>query len=551
MKSDQAGPRLVIIGIDGATFNIIKPLLANNALPFFKKLMNRGCYGNLESNSPLNPAATWATFFSGQNPGRHNIYDFFTNSGSSMQPELISNRSIQSRLLWHFVGEANKQSILLNIPTHATPEPIHGIMSSGILTSAKNSWFYPEQAMRDIQYQDYSLDSGFARTLDADEYFNQILKTQVSQENSFRKFILNHPWTLATITFNGIDRTQSRFWNDPNKVTALYMHIDSFLESIHRLVGEETYFLVVSNYGYKSITKKFFVNEWLWELKLLQKRITTTPTRITHLDDFLYGAAQKKLNPITKVLAATKITKGNIRRLLPDAVSELLKKATSWSLRTLFPYEYLDIVWDKTRAYLVSTNTQGINLNVRGREPFGIVNPGYEYEHLRDQIIAELYRLRDPYTLENVIDEVYRKEDLFHGEHTAAAPDIIFKPHHFEYYLSPEKRTSRLFIGSANDDYPIHAHTDPNGVFFLKGPRIRQGANLGNISIYDMLPTILFSLGISHRENLDGTILYQAFEGGMNEKLTAHPRFIQFEDSLPFLPDEYFRKRFSLNAASN
>ncbi|MFZ5519427.1 MAG: alkaline phosphatase family protein [Candidatus Zhuqueibacterota bacterium] len=551
MNTDQAGPRLVIIGIDGATFNIIKPLLANNALPFFKKLMHRGCYGNLDSISPLNAAAAWTSYFSGKNPGSHNIFDYFTNPGATMQPELISNRSIQSRLLWHFVGDANKQSILVNIPTHSAPEPIHGIMSSGILTSAKTPCFYPDHVMRDIQYQDYSTDSGFARTLDADAYFNQILKTQTSQENSFRKLILNNPWTLAAITFNGVDRAQSRFWNDSEKVNSLYIHIDSFLENIHRLVGDETYFLVVSNYGYKSITKKFFVNEWLWELKLLQKRITTNRTRITHLDDFLYGATQQKMNPITKVLAATKITKGNIRRILPDAVSELLKKATSWSLRTLFPYEYLDIVWDKTRAYLVSTNTQGINLNVRGREPFGIVNPGYEYEQLRDQIIAELYRLRDPYTLENVIDEVYRKEDLFHGEFTASAPDIIFKPHNFDYYLSPEKRTSRLFIGSANDDYPIHAHTDPNGVFFLKGPRIRQSENLGNVSIYDMLPTILYSLGISHHENLDGNILYQAFEGGVGEQLTAHPRFIPFEDSLPFFPDEYFRKRFSLNATPN
>ncbi len=551
MINDRLGRRLLIVGIEGATFNQITPLLKNKSLPFFEKLMKNGSYGNLISGCPLNGAASWTSFFSGKNPGKHNIYDYFTNHHAKTQPEIITNHSIKSRLLWNILDKHNMRSILVNIPTHSSPEPINGIMSSGLLTGSQHPHFYPNHVIRDLQYQDYRLDSGFARNLDDDEYFNQIMKTQISQENSFRKLISNNQWNLAAITFNSIARAQATFWEEPEKLEALYLHLDSFLENIYRVVGDETTLLVASNHGFKSVSKKFFVNEWLWELNLLQKKITTKRARITDLDDYIYGSGHDNTNPITKILSATKITKDNIRKLLPEAISEILKRATSWSIRKLFPYEYLDIVWDQTHAYFVSTNTQGININLKGREPFGTVNPGHEYESLRDQIIGELYRLRDPYTLENVVDEVYRKEDLFYGDHLAEAPDIIFKPHKFDYILSPEKRTCRLFIGSASDDYPVHAHHDPRGVFFIRGPRIKHGEKLVNTSIYDMLPTILFTLGISNVDNLDGNILHQIFEGTVNARVNSRPQFIPFDDSLPFFPDEYFKNKFSINSASN
>jgi len=116
----------------------------------------------------------------------------------------------------------------------------------------------------------------------------------------------------------------------------------------------------------------------------------------------------------------------------------------------------------------------GININLRGREPNGIVEPGDEYERLRDDIIRELYRLKDPHTLNNVIDEVYRGEEIFFGEYSRFASDIIFVPHQYEYILRPTKRTNKHCISHANDIYPIFSGPDPNGIFIASGPTIRK-----------------------------------------------------------------------------
>ncbi len=76
MMNDEAVCRAVIIGLDGATFNIIQPLINQNDLPFFKKLMDKGSYGDVNSNLPLNGASNWTSLFTGKNPGKHNIFDF-------------------------------------------------------------------------------------------------------------------------------------------------------------------------------------------------------------------------------------------------------------------------------------------------------------------------------------------------------------------------------------------------------------------------------------------------------------------------------------------
>ena len=92
------------------------------------------------------------------------------------------------------------------------------------------------------------------------------------------------------------------------------------------------------------------------------------------------------------------ITKKNIRSVLPNLISETMKRALPMSIRRIFQREYLDIKWDQTQAYFLSEHLQGININLKGREPHGIVEPGIKYERLRDKIISELYHFKIGHT---------------------------------------------------------------------------------------------------------------------------------------------------------
>jgi len=551
MSNNSGGKRVVIIGLDGATFNIIQPLLNQNELPFFKKLMNIGSHGLVESKLPLNSAANWTSLFTGKNPGKHNIYDFLTYNNSSYQPNLISNKSLKSNLLWQIANSHNLQTILLNAPIISQPEPLNGIMVGGMLTPTIRRCAYPQKIARELEKENYIVDSGFARNHNPEKYFEQITKTLLKQEHTFQRLIKQYPWKLAILTLNALGKAQHGFWHERDKVEALYIQIDHFLRNVFESLDEETYFIVVSDHGFKAINKKFFVNEWLWEIGLLHKNITIHQNRLTDVYDLILKDAPDDKHFATRFLAKTGITKDNIRSVLPVPIAEFIKRLVPWSFKKYFPAEYLDIVWDKTKAYFVSTGVQGININMKGREPQGTVNPGEEYEQLRDDIICELYRLKDPYTFENVIDQVYRKEELFEGEYLETAPDIILVPRNYEYYLDSAKRTCRLFIGSAKDDYPIYAYHDPNGIFCITGPNIKAGKQLSNIDICDITPSVLKLLGIKSNEDFDGQVLNRMFEDQVEHQYIPHPHFIPHEDYVPFVPDDYFGNQLVAQSAAS
>ncbi|UCE04826.1 MAG: alkaline phosphatase family protein, partial [bacterium] len=501
MNNDSIDHRVIIIGLDGATFNVIQPLINENQLPFFKKLMHEGSYGIIDSNLPLNSASNWTSLFTGKNPGKHNIFDFLVYENCSYQPQLITKHSLKTRLLWNITNSNHLQTILLNAPVVTEPEPLKGIMVSGMLTLSDQRYAYPETIANELKEQNYIIDSGFARNLNPEKYFDQIMKTLLKQEMTFQRLIEKHPWNLAILTLNALGKAQHQFWYEQDKVKTLYIQVDDFLRNIFNSLDEDTYFIVVSHHGFKPVNKKFFVNEWLWEIGLLHKNITIHQTRLIDVYDLIFKDESNNTHFITNFLAKTAITKDNIRSIIPTFVAEFIKRMVPWSVKKYFPKEYLDIVWNKTKAYFVSSNVQGININLKGREPKGIVEPGEEYEQLRDRIIGELYRLKDPYTFENVIDEIYRKEDLFQGDYLYSAPDIILVPRNYDYFLDSAKRTCRLFIGPANDDFPIYTYHDPKGIFFITGPNVKAGQKVCNVDICDVAPTVVHLLGITSDED--------------------------------------------------
>ncbi len=542
MLDSKGNCRVVIIGLEGATFNLIQPLINQDDLPFFKKLMGKGSYGIIKSNLPLNGASNWTSLFTGKNPGKHNIYDYLRYDNGSYQPELIQPDSFKAPLLWNIASANNLQTILLNAPVSPTPEPLNGIMVSGLLSSSHRCYAYPESIAAELRQQDYIVDCGAWRNRDPEQYFELITQTLIKQEQTFQQLIQQHPWRLAIVTFNALGKAQHNFWRKRDKLEALYIQLDRFINKIYKATLGNTYFIVLSHHGFKSVSKKFFVNEWLWEQGLLEKRITIHQPRTTNVYDLLYQDTIQTKHFITNFLSKTGFTKDNIRSVIPVEIAEFMKRLVPWRIKKFFPKEYLEIIWEKTQAYFVSSNIQGININLKGREPQGIVSQGREYEELRSRIINELYRLKDPYTFENVIDQVYRREELFCGDYLEAAPDIIIVPRKYDYYLDAGKRTCRLFIGSANDDYPIHSYHEPQGIFFMTGPDVIRGQNLGEISIYDIAPTVLHLLGLPLQQDFDGCVLYSLFHDHHNLEVQALPALFASEAGQLWIPDDYYEQ---------
>jgi predicted AlkP superfamily phosphohydrolase/phosphomutase len=152
--------------------------------------------------------------------------------------------------------------------------------------------------------------------------------------------------------------------------------------------------------------------------------------------------------------------------------------------------------WAKTRAYtsVVSTG-EGVSVNLKGREPGGIVEPS-DYEEVRDELFEALSSFRDPETGRNPIGKIYRKEEVLSGEFLDIAPDLLLVPSPL-YSLTHAKAT-------VEDADWLSGDHRLEGVVVATGPEVRPGPLEETVRLIDLLPTALAGLGVPSAVARDG-----------------------------------------------
>lgn len=510
--------RVLIIGLDSINLEIINPLINEKKLPVMGKLLSQSAFSSMGSVLPVNAASGWTSLLTGQSSGKHSIYEFYDKTNGSYKRNIISSHNIKSKRIWDILGDHQLKSIVMNIPVTYPPTPINGVMVSGMLTKPDSIFTYPENLTEELRSTNYIIDvfGHYRNTLTG--YLELAFQTIIYRQQAFLELIKNNEWDFAALAFTTLDRLQQTIWEQKSQTEKIFIKLDELIGQILSEVDDgNTYVLLISNYGYRDVTKKFFVNEWLSDLGLLSKSISTGKASIPNLIEDYFDFKHEKPRTTARFLEKTGITKDNIRSIVPEFICELLKKKIPTKLRKIFPKENLLINWDKTKAYFPSEYVQGIRINLKGREPNGVVEKGWKYDRLCETIISELYRLKDPHTFENIIERVYRREELFPGQNGEHAPDIIFVLRDNRYSLQSNKRTNRHYISNAKDDYPVTSGLEPTGLFCMTGPSIHLGELKNPPRVQDIAPTILTLLNVPVPDTMEGTVLHHIIDSKQRE----------------------------------
>ena len=209
-----------------------------------------------------------------------------------------------------------------------------------------------------------------------------------------------------------------------------------------------------------------------------------------------------------------------VRGGAPDWLRRLLLRRLS-RVRHALPSLFVlsDIDWNRTCAYAMEVRGT-IWINLRGREPKGTVAPGAEYEALRTEIARRLLDLRDPVTGTPLVDQVYKREELYHGPYLDLAPDLLvvwasepYSPFCLHGSLSQRERPIE-----ALDAEQLNLLTRPNGshrlngMCMLWGEHIVPGARLECARLEDLFPTILHLMGVAIPADVDGRVLREAID---------------------------------------
>lgn len=506
----QVCNKVLVIGLDGATWTVLTPWLEDGSLPNLEKLRQAGCWGELRSTIPPLSAPAWSTFATGKNPGKHSVFHFTrsNNSGTAnpSKPEIVDSRSIKSSTVWDILGHHQRKVGVINMPMTYPPRPVNGFMVTGLLTPPGASIFtYPPELSSKLT--DYQIDldrfiahKPFARDTDSPPHIEPSLELMQEFHSMMEKraraalaLMKSEPWDLFMLVFTGTDRMGHYLWpyhraaiaNDSSEARQLYQAVHNYYarldEFIGRLIeeaGEGITVLVISDHGMGlRPTRRVYCNNWLYQRGWLS--IKTDGIRVTNPDGWLrrLGLPRDKIGRI-------------VLRIPGLASSRLVKKAVESRSATV------DV--EQSQAYCVPiyNNIMGIRINPTSERK----------EVLRQEIMQELEKIVDSETGQGVVQEVYKGEDYYRGPYTDNVPDIlvVMKP---DYSCSPylghySAVVTKLLATSDGGGHRL------DGIFIASGPDVLSNHELlTNLAIEDVAPTLLYLMDLPVPTDMDGRVL--------------------------------------------
>ena len=525
----RTNPRkLVVIGLDGAPFPLIQRWCREGHLPNLAGLIERGSHGVLRSTMPVHSPTAWASFITGLNPGKHGVFDFVQREPGSYQLRVVRADHIAGKSLWRLLSERGRRVGVMNVPMTYPPEEVNGFLLSGLGTPDYATYSYPAALSERLDQRGYRVNNKFFFVPDRqDEWLEDVFAMTERRGKAAVALMEEEARDFFMVVFRNTDEICHFYWHhmdethprhDPGApvryktaIRDLYQLADQWVGRIVEAAGPEANVVVMSDHGAGPLYQDVFLNEWLWQqgwLKLNEEVEAGS----------LLGRAARRVG-VTREKISAALTRLNLHR-----VEVLIKKALGDRIYVLPRDERPEFTnavdWSQTSAYSFGYYGQ-VYVNVKGREPEGIVEPGEAYEQLRREIVEKMQAIVDPRDGRPVVDRVFFKEELYEGPQLERAPDLLAIMRGFSYmtrkgYEFAEER-GILF----RDPYTAETGSHRlEGTLIAAGPDVRTGRRLAEKGIADLTPTLLHLMDCALPSYMDGTLIEEMLAPAF---LNTHP----------------------------
>jgi predicted AlkP superfamily phosphohydrolase/phosphomutase len=456
------GPRVAVIGLDCATPQLLFDKLADE-VPTINALIDRGMHGDLESITPPITVPAWACSMTGKTPGQLGIYGFRNRKDTTYQGlSLATSASVKEPAVWDVLGRAGLKSLLIGVPPGYPPRPVEGWRISCFLTPASAERFtHPVELAAEVREElgdePYIFDIPNFREKGQEFVLQQVFAMTDRRFRVARRLARSKPWDFFMMVEMGPDRLHHVFWQhvDPGHPkyrpgnpfeTAFrdyYRFLDKELAALLESLPEDAVVIVMSDHGARMMAGGVCFNDWLAQEGYLRfSEPVSTPTAIAEAP----------------------------------------------------------IDWGKTVAWGDGGYYGRLFLNVRGREPNGVVEAS-RYEAVRDELAAELEAMPGP-DGETLGTKVYKPQDVY-PEVRGVAPDLIVYFGDLEWRSVGQVGGGRIFTYE-NDTGPDGANHDRTGVFVLAGAPGQAPGRREGLRLIDVGPSILSLYGLDPPDGSQG-----------------------------------------------
>ena len=505
--------KVFCVGLDGATFDVIDPLIAKGKLPALEKLLASGTRARLASTVPPLSAPAWVSFMTGTNPGRHGVFHFRAMDEGTLGSSLVGSWAYRGRTIFDYASRAGLDVLAFRVPMTYPPWPLQGVMVAGFPTpDPRTNYSSPtEVAERIGPLVKLSPFKAMMANLDAqieniDFYLERSTKALVELAaerdadlfcyvNSATDWIAHKFWRYSDPRAPGYEPHAS---DNGTLLESFYEKVDASLGALLDEAADDALVIVLSDHGTGPRTvNRFNTNAWLEELGLWER----SPRNMS-------GSALK-----TEVIQWVKKNVPGKTSLKPWLWQKFppLRSALRSSAQGLRDYGgAMNSARSRTYRMSLHDHVEGVNVNLVGREPDGIVEAG-DFESTREQVIEAARSMTDPATGRRLFHAVHKREELYEGAHAHLAPDVvlILDPEEHEFGTGSGKKGVFSRVPSSHLGHSSATHR-PDGILAMAGPGVRTG-ELEGIQLIDVPATILWALGLEVPDEMDGRVLTEAF----------------------------------------
>ncbi|MBD2183267.1 alkaline phosphatase family protein [Planktothrix sp. FACHB-1355] len=493
--------KVLMIGLDGGTFTLLKPLIEEGVMPFLKEFLSDGVNGDLISTlNPLTPPA-WVSIYTGRSPEVHGIFDFMRSvagDGKIVMFRPNNFEDIRCETIWSMISRHGKRVTTLNFFGMSPPQAVNGYLVSGFTTwKHLRSATYPPslfETMKNLPNFDYKkLGMDIQEEKKAiwglqEGKYEEWIKMHLERDKSWTDLLCylmeTDPTDLTAIVFDGPDKLQHLFWRyllpelAENNLGAwdsqirelclqYYRQLDDSIERLVRIAGLDTNVIMVSDHGFGSSTEVVYMNEWLAQ------------------NGYLKWSEAAEIDPVGRI--ASDRSRDNKAMMMLD--------------------------WNNTIAYAKTASSNGIF--VKDVNTFGVGITDEEYVEFCTKLRQELLDYRHPVDGGQVFVNVYLNQARMEGKQSVeSAPDLTVKLRDGGFVSI--LRHSEIVRQRKK---PEGTHR-PNGIFAARGPAIKSGEQLKSLSILDISPLLLYLLDLPVPTDLEGRVPTEILR---DEKLINNP----------------------------
>jgi predicted AlkP superfamily phosphohydrolase/phosphomutase len=500
-----------------------------------KDIINNGTRAVLRSTMILASNSVWTSFATGCDIDKHGIVDFYHREKGAYESTPFTSRDRRRETLWHILSRENKKVGVLNVPGTYPVEKVNGFMVSGFPTPEElDDFTYPKELLPELR-KELGRDFRFQPKIPIQEEAPFLEEVRVITDYVYRatEYLMNnYEWDFLITVFMGLDEIGHAYWKymDPkhplydddaskeykNAIYDIYRTIDKKVAALKKNVDSDTTVLLMSDHGFGPLYYGVSFNNWLLSEGLLTLKKQTT----TNMRYWLFRRGVN-YNNLLRLARALKFT-GRLSQAADSPKSFIVRMVNKFFLTND------DIDWTKTKAYCMGSMGQ-LFINLKGREPQGVVGQGKEYDELVDQIVSKLTELTNPGNGDIIFDEIHKKMEAYKTSRIEDdIPDILFFDRNMKYQIN------RYFLFGSKDLISptqmwsgTHIH---DGIFMAFGDNQVKGNNqIEKISICDITPTVLHIMGLPVSKDIDGRVLSEIF----NKESEAYTRDIEFQSPLP------------------